>query len=87
MDMNQEIIDATKGSTLSVIWGNVLIDPNKTNEDGRVRKYNAAFVARNGVLVPNGVFDGYTLKSNLANYREFDDKRHMTSLKDYAFER
>jgi len=84
--MNQEVIDATKNSNMSVIWGNILIDPNKVNEDGRIRKYNAAFVARNGVLVPNGVFDGYTLKTNLANYREFDDKRHMTSLKDLAFE-
>ncbi len=46
-DMNQEVIDATKSSAMTVIWGNILTDSSKVNEDGRIRKYNAAFVARN----------------------------------------
>ena len=85
-DMNQEVIDATKGSAMTVIWGNIMTDENKVNEDGRIRKYNAAFVARNGLLVPNGVSDGHIIKTLMPNYREFEDKRHFTSLKDVAFE-
>ena len=85
-DMNQEVIDATKDSAMSVVWGNVLTDPNKINEDGRIRKYNAAFVARNGVLIPNRVTKGYVIKTNMPNYREFEDKRYFTSMKDMLFE-
>ena len=65
---------------MTVIWGNILTDSTKVNEDGRIRKYNAAFVARNGELV------GKVIKDLMPNYREFDDKRHFTSLKDLAFE-
>ncbi|MDD2891866.1 MAG: NAD(+) synthase [Candidatus Gracilibacteria bacterium] len=87
-DMNQEIINATRDSVMSVIWGNILSDPVKVNEDGRIRKYNAAFVARNGVLIPNKALgDGaFALKTNMPKYRYFDDERHITSLKDLAFE-
>lgn len=87
-DMNREVIDATRDSAMSVIWGNILSDPVKVNEDGRIRKYNAAFIARNGVLVPNKSLGGgaFALKTNMPKYRYFDDERHMTSLKDLAFE-
>lgn len=85
-NMNQEIIDATKGSSMSVIWGNILTDSTKVNEDGRIRKYNAAFVARNGILVPNRTGASAVIKTLMPNYREFDDKRHFTSLKDVMFE-
>lgn len=85
-DMNWEIVDATKDSAMTVIWGNILIDPDKVNEDGRIRKYNSAFVARNGLLVPSGAMDGTVIKTLMPNYREFDDKRHFTSLKDLVFE-
>ena len=85
-DMNQEVIDATKSSAMTVVWGNVLTDPFKVNEDGRIRKYNAAFVARNGLLVPNKASNGHIIKTLMPNYREFEDKRHFTSLKDLAFE-
>lgn len=44
-DMNQEIIGATKDSAMTIVWGNVLTDSGEVNEDGRIRKYNAAFVA------------------------------------------
>lgn len=86
--MNQEIIEATRNSAMIVIWGNILTDPSKVNEDGRIRKYNAAFVAKNGVLVPNEALGNnvFAIKTNMPKYRYFDDERHFTSLKDLAFE-
>lgn len=45
----KEIIAASQG--LCVIFGNIAADPAKVNEDGRVRKYNAAFVAQDGKLL------------------------------------
>ncbi len=85
-DMNTEIIDETRRLTLATIWGNVKTDSTKVNEDGRLRKYNAGFVAQNGILVPGGVADGLIIKTLMPNYREFRDKRHFTSLRDLAFE-
>lgn len=86
VDMNQEVIDATRGSETTIIWGNVLTDPKEVNEDGRIRKYNAGFVARNGLLVPGGAMDGYVIKTNMPNYREFEDKRYFASFRDFIFE-
>lgn len=85
-DMNAEIIDETRRLALGTIWGNVKTDANRVNEDGRLRKYNAAFVAQNGILVPGGLGDGSIIKTLMPNYREFRDKRHFTSLRDLAFE-
>lgn len=82
---NQKIIDATRNSALAVIWWNIQRDSSARNEDGRVRKYNAAFIAQNGALLwtPWGDFIPKTL---MPNYGKFDDKRHFTSGKDLAFE-
>lgn len=85
-EMNMEIIEATRRQAIAAIWGNVKTDANRVNEDGRIRKYNAAFVAQNGVLVPGGLGDGSIIKTLMPNYREFRDKRHFTSLRDVAFE-
>ncbi len=85
-DMNEEIVKITKGK-IAAIWWNVLLDFNKVNEDWRIRKYNTAFVAQDGKYVSNWVFNWYTIKTLMPNYREFRDKRHFTSLKDLAFER
>ncbi len=75
---NEDIIGASKGIT--VIWGNVDIDRHKVNEDGRTRKYNAAFIAQNGRLA------GKTHKTLLAGYRQFDDARHFYSLRREAWD-
>lgn len=83
--MNQEIIAATQGK-FTAIWGNVGIDETLKNEDGRTRKYNSAFVAHNGTLVSNGVFDGMTHKTLMPKYRLFDDERHFHSLAKLALE-
>lgn len=86
MAMNDEIVAATKDG-MTAIWGNVFADRTRVGEDGRTRKYNAAFVAQNGKLVSNGAFDGYTVKSLMPKYREFDDERHFYSLLKLAAER
>lgn len=84
--MNAEIIAATRGTSVTAIWGNVKTEPGKVNEDGRLRKYNAGFVARNGELVAGGLGDGSVIKTLMPNYREFRDKRHFVSLQQVAFE-
>ena len=50
-----EIIAATENcGELCVIFGNIAVDNSKRNEDGRARKYNAAFAAQHGRLLTNG---------------------------------
>ncbi len=96
--MNAEIVVHTRGRC-AAIWGNVRAvfgahEPilgrvpalGLRGEDGRTRKYNAAFVAADGALVGNGVFAGFTPKSLLPKYREFDDARHFYSLPKLAQE-
>ncbi|MDD4151862.1 MAG: NAD(+) synthase [Candidatus Gracilibacteria bacterium] len=84
-DMNKEIIESTKDHS-SAIWGNILLDENKINANGSFRKYNAAFLAQNGEKKSNGVFDGYTIKSLLPNYKQFDDERYFYSLQKLAID-
>ncbi len=61
-----------------VVFGNVGIDWHKRNEDGRVRKYNALFVAADGrFLGPDGGAYPFVIKTLMPNYREFDDSRHF----------
>jgi NAD+ synthase (glutamine-hydrolysing) len=81
-----EIREAAKG--LVVIFGNVAMDWTRHNEDGRVRKFNALFVAENGrFLEPEGSPYPFVIKALLPNYREFDDSRHFFDLRKLALER
>ncbi len=82
---NDDILAETKGIT--AIWGNVDIDQMKIGEDGRVRKYNTAFIASNGKWIDNEIFNGFTYKSLMPKYREFDDERHFYSMIKLADER
>ncbi len=75
---NNEIINATTGIT--AIWGNVDIDETLRSEDGRIRKYNAAFIAYDGNLLEKGCVH----KTLLPKYREFDDPRHFYSARKEA---
>lgn len=75
---NENIKNATDGIT--AIWGNVDIDINQEAEDGRTRKFNAAFIAQNGAYVGSGK----THKTLMPKYREFDDERHFYSLRKEA---
>ncbi len=74
----QEIIKATEG--ICVVFGNIATDPSKVNEDGRIRKYNAAFIAQDGVLRRGGLPYPFISKTALPDYREFDDSRYFHSI-------
>ena len=81
----QEIIEASKGIT--VMFGNIAMDWEKMNNDGRVRKYNAFFTAQDGKLIaPAGQDYPFVIKTLMPNYREFDDTRHFYSLQQLALE-
>lgn len=72
---------------ICIMFGNVGIDWEKKNNDGRVRKYNAFFTAYQGALLrsPHSPYP-FTIKTLLPNYREFDDTRHFFSLEKLAGE-
>ena len=82
-----KIVQASTG--LCVAFGSVAMEKDKLNEDGRLRKYNAAFICQNGQLLH--AFDGYNgrsfiIKNSLPNYREFDDCRYFYSLQKLCAE-
>ena len=79
------IREAAEG--IAVAFGNVGVDWNRRNEDGRVRKYNALFIAENRRFVrPEGTACDFAIKTLLPNYREFDDSRHFFDLRKLAME-
>lgn len=84
-ECGRQIIAASDG--ICVIFGNVAIDWNKLNDDGRVRKYNGFFAAYNKVLLGADNFPySFRIKTLHPNYREFDDSRHFYSLRKLAME-
>ena len=85
-ELGEEIIKTSED--IFVIFGNVAVDRNKKNFDGRVRKYNALFLAKDGKLIKNSSKIPYPfiIKTLLPNYKEFEDSRHFFSLKDLIFE-
>lgn len=85
MELNEKIREESENVT--VIWGNVWADFEKVGEDGRVRKYNTAFIASNKKWVNNGIFEGHTFKTLMPKYREFDDERYFYSMRKLADER
>jgi len=72
----QQIIEASRGIT--VVFGNVATDWKRRNKDGHVRKYNAAFTAQDGKIVPTDQGLDFTAKTSLPSYRQFDDPRYFT---------
>lgn len=84
--MGEEIIRST--SSMTVIFGNVGVDEALQNTDGRLRKYNALFAARNGKLLPvkNSPYQFY-VKTLAPNYRFFNEARYFTSLMTLACEK
>lgn len=81
----QQIVRAARD--ICVVFGNVAVDWQKKNEDGRVRKYNACFVAQDGRLAGGDNFIyPFRIKTLQPNYREFDDSRHFYSLRQLAQE-
>ena len=84
-EYGQRIISAS--SRICIVFGNIAMDWNKVNDDGRVRKYNACFVAYQGKLMGSDNFPyPFRIKTLQPNYREFDDSRHFYSLRKLATE-
>ncbi len=84
----QYIVEQSKDIDAVLIFGGLALDENEhlVNEDGRLRKYNAAFVAHKGVLVSNHAGLPFAIKTLLPDYRIFDDNRHFFSLRKLAEE-
>ena len=82
---NEKIASAAQGIT--IVWGSCAADFWKTNDDGRPRKYNAAFAAAEGhFLYPQKSSRPFAIKTLLPSYRCFDDRRYFTSLLQQARE-
>lgn len=72
----------------TLVFGNVGIESHKCGEDGRLRRYNAAYVVQGGVFQRNPVLGmDFFPKSLLPNYREFEEARHFYDLRRLAMER
>ena len=81
----EEIIQASRD--ICIMYGNIGVDWQKKNNDGRVRKYNAFYTAQDGQLLqPAAMPYPFVIKTLLPNYREFDDTRHFFSLQKLARE-
>ena len=59
----EKIVAATEN--ICVIFGSVATEPGKLNEDGRVRKYNAAFACQNGKLLGGYQGRSFFIKTSL----------------------
>jgi NAD+ synthase (glutamine-hydrolysing) len=71
-----------------LIFGGIGLDTDEDalGQDGRMRKYNAAFVAQHGKLIQNRAGLNFAIKTLLPNYRIFDDSRHFISSRTLAEE-
>lgn len=83
---NQVIRQQSDGMLL--IWGNLQLDRQRRNRDGRVRKYNAlhAYVNQQALKRSSNYGPDFAIKTLQPNYRFFDDDRHFFSLLDLALE-
>ncbi len=82
---NERIRSASQG--LITVFGSVGIDPDRRNEDGRVRKYNALYVAEDEQFKsPETLPYNFAIKSLLPDYREFEETRHFYDLRKLALE-
>lgn len=83
------IVKASAEIDAVLIFGGIAIDVRERTfgEDGRLRKYNAGFIAQHGKLVKNQAGMEFAVKSLMPNYRYFDDSRHFFDLRKVAAER
>ncbi|MBC8015881.1 MAG: NAD(+) synthase, partial [Sporomusaceae bacterium] len=78
---------ALASTDICIVFGNIAMDWDKLNDDGRVRKYNACFIAYQGNFIGSDNFPyPFRIKTLQPNYREFDDSRHFYSLRKLATE-
>lgn len=77
---------AAKAENLCIVFGSVATEKGKINEDGRIRKYNAAYICQNGTMLSGYLGRNFIIKNSLPNYREFDDARYFHSLQKLCAE-
>lgn len=77
---------AAQAENLCIIFGSVATEKGKINEDGRIRKYNAAYICQNGTMLSGYLRRNFIIKNSLPNYREFDDARYFHSLQKLCAE-
>lgn len=77
---------AAQAENLCIIFGSVTTEKGKINEDGRIRKYNAAYICQNGTMLSGYLGRNFIIKNSLPNYREFDDARYFHSLQKLCAE-
>jgi NAD+ synthase (glutamine-hydrolysing) len=74
-------------SGIAVAFGNVGVDWQRRNEDGRVRRYNAFFLARDGTFLPScGGHYPFAIKTLSPNYRIFEESRYFHDARKLALE-
>ncbi len=85
---HQMILVASKEIDAVLIYGGIGLShvSSDVGEDGRQRKYNAAFVVQNGVQIKNDAGLPFAIKVLHPNYRIFDDARHFFCLRKLAME-
>jgi NAD+ synthase (glutamine-hydrolysing) len=88
-EASQFILTASASIDAVLIYGGIGHDDEPAaGEDGRIRKYNAAFVVQAGKRLFNANKSlGFAVKSLMPNYRIFDDSRHFFDLRKLATER
>lgn len=87
-EYHEKIAKLSKSKNIDILFGSVGIDWKSKNEDGRVRKYNAAFFAHKGKFLQNKKTKfKFWPKTLLPQYREFDDTRHFFDLRRLAYEK
>lgn len=77
---------AAQAENLCIVFGSVATETGKINEDGRIRKYNAAYICQNGTMLSGYLGRNFIIKNSLPNYREFDDARYFHSLQKLCAE-
>ena len=87
---HHQILHASEAINAVLIYGGVGIEtenPGLLGEDGRRRKYNAAFIVQNGEQIHSDSGLPFAIKSLHPNYRIYDDARHFFCLRKLAMER
>lgn len=79
--------ESGQGTPMTIVWGSLRVDPKHVGTDGRTRKYNAVFIARNGEWVGNGTLSGWIPKTNMPEYGIFDDARYFYPAEKLAQEK
>jgi NAD+ synthase (glutamine-hydrolysing) len=75
VDCVNDIVEYSIGLNVAIVIGSVSFDEDKNGEDGRIRKFNCAYLIRDGKVLQKRI------KTLQPNYRIFDDNRHFCDLR------